>query len=164
MGAQRGLRVLLLFLSTHKRLCCANSDCGRIFDGKSAKMDLRNHFVECVECHPKEPDHAQYESYGLWRCTVCDQWFSKRGKHDCTVGDKVNPVEARRLSRLEVERHLRAHLKTARAQRAGPRRHPEAEGGAPFAGLNDRRNQEVGDGDVPNNYRGGIAARAEAEV
>ena len=53
-------------------------------------------------------------------------------------------------------------MKHLRDQRAGPRRQPEAVGAHPFASLQDRLDQA--ETDVANNYRGGIAARAEADL
>ena len=148
------------------RLCCANHQCGKMFEGRKAKNELRYHFeIESVVCRPCEANYDHYKAYGLWRCETCDIWFDKQHKsHDCTkkgtmdMSNEHNRKEARQRNAI----HLRASMKLLRDQRAGPRRHPEAVGADPFAGLQGRLDQA--EMDVANNYRGGITARAEAEV
>ena len=143
--------------ANHPRLCCANHQCGKIFEGKQAKGELRYHFeVESVVCRPCEANYDHYKSCGLWRCESCDIWFDKQHKnHDCTKRG------ARRARQTNLN-SLHKSMKRLRDQRAGPRRHPEAVGADPFDGIQDRLDQAAGD--VANNYRGGIAARAEAEL
>ena len=72
--------------ANHPRLCCANHQCGKIFEGKKAKGELRYHFeVESEVCRPCEANYDHYKAYGMWRCGTCDIWFDTQHKtHDCT--------------------------------------------------------------------------------
>ena len=99
--------------------------------------------------------------YGLWWCEKCDQWFHAKGSHDCT---KKNTVETtsdnfRKAARGHIKANLRHRIKRLSDNRAGSSRNPEAADPEPVAGGSGGLNQ-----DIPNNDRGRIAVRAEADV
>ena len=133
--------------------------CGQIFECPFA---LRYHFeVECVDCRPVLANHPAYISYGLWWCEKCDQWFNKKGPHDCTRNNTVDPTtaDARAKAKNKTKSTLRFKMRQMVAKRGGERRNPGAEVD-PIGEVHERVAEAAGD--IPNNYLGGIAARAEA--
>ena len=148
-----------------QRFGCANIECGQVFVGKNAKKDLRYHFqVESEACRPREGQYNYYTSCGMWRCEKCDLWYESQGNHDCTKRGTVNMSNDynRKDVRQKLQSNMRRGMRARRDKRAGPRRCPEAAGNDHFANVQVRLANAAED--LPNNWLGNIAARAEAEA
>ena len=62
------------------RLCCANH-CGKMFEGRKAKSELRHHFeIESVVCRPCEANYDHYKDNYIMSLVRISDWSI-----DCTV-------------------------------------------------------------------------------
>ena len=125
---------------------CFGPGCGRRFISKNS---LCHHFyIECSLCEPQSDQVGAYKAQGLSQCDKCEMWFSSKvsKKHNCDGSglDRVDKA-AQRAAR-------RSTLRLNPAVRNNP--NPNAN---PTATRARARSNEI-----PNNYRGTIAAEAAA--